>query len=74
MVDKHRHEVPIKDELQKKLDEWSNIFKKVQSLKKNIDENYTQYEHLIKYLDKEKKMIHNDFPVEEPARYVDEDV
>ena len=63
MVDKHRHEVPIKDELQRRLDEWSNIFKKVQSLNKIIDENYYQYEHLIKYLDKEKKMIYNDLPV-----------
>ena len=74
MVNKHRHEVPIKDELQKRLEEWSNIFEKVQSLKKIIDKNYYQHEHLIKYLDKEKKILKNDLPVEKPAQYVDEDV
>jgi hypothetical protein len=74
MLNKHRHEFPIKDELQKRLDEWSNIFEKVQSLKKIIDENYYQHEHLVKCLDKEKEMKKNDLPVEKPAHYVDEDV
>jgi hypothetical protein len=50
---------------------WRDFFKKVESLKKIIDENYNQYEHLIKYLEKENLMKKNDSPVENPAHNVD---
>ena len=73
MANKHRHEVPIKDELQKRLDEWSNIFEKVQTLKKIIDENYYQHEHLVKYLDNEN-LLKTDLAVKNPAHNIDLDV
>jgi hypothetical protein len=51
---KHNHDrVSIKDELEKRSKEWKKLNECYDGLQKIIEENYYQYQYLIKYLEKE---------------------
>jgi hypothetical protein len=71
---KHDHDrVQIKDELETRTKEWKLLIENINGLKQIIDENYYQYEHLIKYLDNEN-LLKTDLTVKNPAQNVDSDV
>ncbi len=71
---KHDHDrVQIKDELETRTKEWKSLIENIDGLKQIIDENYYQYEHLIKYLDNEN-LLKSDLTVKNPAENVDLDV
>ena len=68
---KHDHErVSIKDELEKRNVEWKSLIENIDSLQKIIEDNYYQYQYLIKYLDNEN-LLKTDFTVKNPAHNVD---
>ncbi len=71
---KHDHDrVQIKDELETRTKEWKFLIENIDGLKQIIEENYYQYEHLIKYLDNENFMK-TDLTVKNPAENVGLDV
>ena len=71
---KHDHDrVQIKDELETRTKEWKALIESIDSLKQILDNNYYQYEHLIKYLDNEN-LLKNDLTVKNPAHNLDIDV
>jgi hypothetical protein len=65
--------VQIKIELESRSKEWKSLIEGINSLKQIIDDNYYQYEPLIKYLDNEN-MLKTDLAVKNPAHNVDSDV
>jgi hypothetical protein len=67
---KHTHKkVQIKKELESKMKEWQTVLMNVNYLNQVIDNNFPQYEHLIKYLDHED-LHKKDLTVKSPSRYV----
>jgi hypothetical protein len=71
---KHDHDrVQIKDELESRGKEWKLLIEGIDGLKQIIDDNYYQYEPLIKYLDNEN-LLKTDLTVKDPAHNVDIDV
>jgi hypothetical protein len=68
---KHDHDrVQIKDELEARSKEWKSLIENKDSLKQIIDNNYYQYEPLVKYLDNEN-LLKSDLTVKDPAHNVD---
>ena len=68
---KHDHErLQIKDELEARSKEWKSLIENKDSLKQIIDDNYYQYEPLIKYLDKEN-LLKSDLTVKDTVQNVD---
>ena len=65
--------VPIKNELEQKNIEWRSLVENINSLQEIIEENYYQYQYLIKYLDNEN-ILKTDFTVKDPSHNVDKDV
>jgi hypothetical protein len=71
---KHHHKkVSIKQELDSKMEQWKSLLSYFKELKQIIDNNYPQYEHLVKYLDNED-LLKADFSVKSPAHNVSYDV
>ena len=67
---KHHHKkVSIKQELDSKMEQWKSLVSNLRQLKHITDNNYPQYEHLIKYLDNEN-LLKTDFSVKSPAHNV----
>ena len=65
--------VPIKNELEKRNSEWRSLIENINSLQEIIEENYYQYQYLIKYLDNEN-LLKTDLTVKNPTHNVDKDV
>jgi hypothetical protein len=65
--------IQIKVELDKRTIEWKSLIESINSLKQIIDDNYYQYEPLVKYLDNEN-LLKTDLNVKNPAQNVDIDV
>ena len=63
----------IKVELDKRTIEWKSLIESINSLKQIIDDNYYQYEPLVKYLDNEN-LLKSDLNVKNPVQNVDIDV
>ncbi len=64
---KHTHKkVKIKDELDSKMKQWESLSGNFKELKKVTDDNYPQYEHLIKYLENED-FLKTDLTVKSPT-------
>ena len=67
---KHHHiKVTIKEELDTKMEQWKSVVSNFRQLKQITDNNYPQYEHLIKYLDNED-LLKTDFSVKPPAHNI----
>ena len=67
---KHHHKkVTIKEELDSKMEQWKSVVSNFRQLKQITDNNYPQYEHLIKYLDNED-LLKTDFSVKSPAHNI----
>ena len=63
----------MKEELERRFQEWRTQIENFEILKKIIDDNYYQYEPLIKYLENEDR-LKTDRSVKEPAHHVDKDI
>lgn len=64
---KHDHDrVSIKDELESRIKNWQVLVENVELYKKIIDENYYQYQYLIKYLDNED-LLKTDLKIKGPS-------
>jgi hypothetical protein len=71
---KHDHDwVSIKDELESRIKDWLALVENIEQFKKIIDENYYQYQYLVKYLDNED-LLKSDLKVKSPCHHVDKDV
>ena len=63
----------MRDELEKRFLEWRTQIENLEILKKIIDDNYYQYQPIIKYLENENK-FKTDKSVKESLHHIDEDV
>ncbi len=71
---KHDHDrVSIKDELESRIKDWQALVENIELFKKIIDENYYQYQYLVKYLDNED-LFKSDLKIKSPSRHIDKDV
>jgi hypothetical protein len=70
---KNHDNLHIKDELEKRMNEWKALLENFKNLKSIIENNYPKHEPLIKYLDNENFMK-VDFSVKAPAFNVSYDV
>lgn len=68
---KHDHDrISIKDELEKRSVEWKTLTEAFDALCKIIEDNYYQFQYLIKYLDNEN-LLKTDLTVKNPVHNVD---